>query len=421
VKWNLRKPVFLATAGLLGLLLLPGGASAASKLHISRPARSSQPPSFAVAASRGIQELLGSGDHSPVGWNPKTGLWGASTPAYWWQSALAVSTLVRYAERTGSLAPVYQRVLLRTYRRNVYGARWQFANPYMDDTAWWGLAWLAASQYELSYRHDLKDARRFLATAEWEARYVAAHPRPCGGIEWSVGTPPNTITNAQFITLTAELYRYRTAPGPFYNATIAATWLSDAQSALTWFENSGLINLQTGRVIDSLTPACQLTGSSLTYTEGEVADALTQMGNAVGDPTYYQEAAAFLNYTASPASGLTTNGILQEHCEAVMGACGRVRFRNDLPAFKGLFINAVVDWEASTHSTAYDGFLTAQANAVIQNAIRGPSNDIAHCATPHTCQFSFHWTGERDPAPLGITVGGQESALDALTAVLPSR
>jgi Glycosyl hydrolase family 76 len=367
-----------------------------------------------------MQELMGSGDHSAAGWNPKTGLWGTSNGDFWWQSALAVSTIVRYAERTHSIAPVYQRVLLQTYRHNVYGARWQFANQYMDDTAWWGLAWLAASQYELVYRHDVKDAMRFLATSEWEARYIAAHPRPCGGIEWSVGTPPNTIANAQFITLAAELYRYRTTPGPVYNPTIAATWLSDAQTALTWFENSRLINLHTGRVTDSLTPACQLTGSSLTYTEGAVADALTQMGNIIGDPSYYQDAAAFLNYAISPASGLTSNGILQEHCEATYGACSQVRFRLDLPAFKGIFINAVVDFEASTQSSAYSSFLQAQANAVIQNAIRGPRNDLAHCATPHTCQFSFHWTGARDPAPIGITVGGQESALDALTAVLPS-
>lgn len=381
---------------------------------------SSAAPSFPAAASRGMQELLGTGDRRPIGWNPQSGLWGGQIPSYWWQSALAVSTIVRYAERTHSNASIYHRVLLATYRRNVYGPRWQFADPYMDDTAWWGLAWLAASQYELNYRHDAKDATRFLATAEWETRYIAAHARPCGGIPWSVWAPPDAIANAQFITLTAELYRYRTTPGPFYNPAIAATWLSDAQSALAWLEQSGLINVGSGKVIDSLSASCQLLGGSLTYTEGEVAEALTQMGNVIGDPAYYQQAAAFLNYTISPSSGLTSGAILQEHCEAVVGACSQVRYRLDLPAYKGLFVNAVSDWEASTHSNAYSGFLQTQATAVVRNAIRTPTNNIAHCATPHTCQFSFHWTGERDPSPLGITLGGQVSALDALTAVLPS-
>lgn len=365
-----------------------------------------------------MKELLGSGDHSSIGWNPKAGLWGAGNTFYWWQSALAITTLVRYAERIGSTAPLYQRILLQTYKRNVYGSRWQFANSYMDDTGWWGLAWLAASEYELNFRHDRRDASRFLATAEWEARYIAAQPKVCGGVEWSVGSPPNVVTNSVFITLTAELSRYR-SQGAFYNPSLAASWLSDAQGSLNWLETSGLVNLQAGSVTDSLNRRCRPTGGTLTYTEGEVAEAFTQMAIAANNPSYYGQAEAFLNYTISPTSGLTSNGILQEHCEATSGACSHVQFPLDLPAYKGIFLDAMSDWASATESTAFNAFLSAQAAAVIKNAIRGPHNDVTHCASPHTCQFSFHWTGERDPTPLGITLGGQESALDALTAVLP--
>lgn len=365
-----------------------------------------------------MQELLGSGDHSPIAWNPKAGLWGGGNTFYWWQSALAITTMVRYAERVHSTARVYQRILLQTYKRNVHGSRWQFANPYMDDTGWWGLAWLAASQYELYYRHDRRDASRFLSTAEWEARYVAAQPKVCGGIEWSVGNPPNVVTNAVFIALTAQLSRYRSA-GVFYNPSLAASWLSDAQGSLSWLETSGLVNLQRGRVTDSLNSACKPTGGTLTYTEGEVAEALTQMAGTVNDSTYYGQAEAFLNYTISPVSGLTSGGILQEHCEATVGACGHVQFPLDLPAYKGIFVSAMSDWASATRSTTFNAFLRTQARAIIANAIRGPHNDVTHCASPRTCQFSFHWTGERDPTPLGITLGGQESALDTLTAVLP--
>jgi hypothetical protein len=204
-----------------------------------------------------------------------------------------------------------------------------------------------------------------------------------------------------------------------YYPAKATTWLSAAESDLSWLEGTRLINLKKGSVLDSLNSACQVIGGSLTYTEGEMAEALTQMGNALGDPSYYRQAAAFLNYTLSAASGLVNGGILQEHCEATAGGCSQVRFRLDLPAYKGVFIDAVSDWAAATGSHDYDEFLGAQATAVIRNAIRGPHNAPAHCATPHACQFSFHWTGERDPAPFGITLGGQESALDALTAVLP--
>jgi Glycosyl hydrolase family 76 len=391
----------------------------------TKRAQPTRPPSFGVAASRGIQELMGSSDYSPVSWNPKTALWGGQTPANWWQSALAITTLVRYAERTGSAAPSLQRVLVQTYRRNIYRphttAPHEFANQFLDDTAWWGLAWLTAAQYELTYRGDVTQAGKFLAVAEWDAGYIAGQSKPCGGIAWSIGTPPDTISNAEFVALTAGLYRIRDTIGPFYNASKASSWLAAAQSDLSWLKSSGLINLQAGSVLDSLDSACHPIGGSLTYTEGEVAEALTQMGNALGDPSYYDQAAAFLRYTINPASGLVSNGVLQEHCEAVVGACGQVRFRLDLPAYKGLFVNAVADWEAATGNHAFDPFLRAQATAVIQNAIRGPNNDLSHCGAPHTCEFSFHWTGARDPAPLGITLGGQESALDALTSVLPQQ
>jgi hypothetical protein len=365
-----------------------------------------------------MQELLGSGDHSALSWNAKAGLWGAGNSFYWWQSALAITTMVRYAERVHSTAPLYQRILLQTYKRNVYGTRWQFANRYMDDTGWWGLAWLAASQYELNYRHDRRDASRFLSTAEWEARYIAAQPKTCGGIEWSVGSPPNVVADSVFIALTAELSRYRAA-GAFYNSSLAASWLSDAQDSLSWLESSRLINLNAGSVTDSLNSACRPTGGTLTYTEGEVAEALTQMAITLNSSSYYGQAEAFLNYTISPASGLTSGGILQEHCEASLGACSHVQFPRDLPAYKGIFVNAMSDWASATGSTTFDAFLRAQAGAIIRNALRGPHNDVTHCASPHTCQFSFHWTGERDPTPLGVTLGGQESALDVFTAVLP--
>jgi hypothetical protein len=410
VTGRVRQSLVWVALGLAALVLVPSNAAA-------------QTPTFATAASRGIRELLGSGDGSPVSWNYRTGLWGGQTAANWWQSALAVTTVVRYAERSGSAAPIFHRVLMRTYRRNIYRphttAPHEFANQFMDDTAWWGLAWLSAAQYELTYRGDVRDAAKFLAVAVWDASYIARHPKPCGGIEWSVGRPPDTITNAQFIALTAELYRLRDTLGPFYNPGKASAWLTAAKADLGWLEGTRLVNLRTGGILDSLNSSCRVIGGSLTYTEGEMAEALTQMGNALGDPSYYGRAAAFLNYTLSPASGLTNNGILQEHCEATAGSCSRVRFRLDLPAYKGVFINAVADWAAATGSHDYDAFLGAQAAAVVQNAIRGTHNAVAHCATPHTCQFSFHWTGEPDPAPLGITLGGQESALDALTAVLP--
>jgi Glycosyl hydrolase family 76 len=406
---RVRRAVLAAVAA-TGLLGLPAQAHA----------QGTPAPSFAAAAQRGMQELLGSGDHSPVSWNSKTGLWGGHMPANWWQSALAVSTIVRYAERTGGGSPVYQRVLERVYKRNVGSrARPKFTNQFMDDTAWWGLAWLDAAQYELYYRGNRRDAARFLAVAEYDGRYIAAQPRPCGGIPWGIGFPPDAVANAQFIALAARLYRVLSAPGPFHASGHAARWLNDAQAALGWLEDSGMINLRAGMVYDSLDRRCRVTGGALTYTQGEVAEALVQTGLALGDPGYADQASAFLTWAVGPDSGLTANGILQERCEAIPGRCAQQRFRRDLPAYKGLLVDALSDWESATRRSDFDAFLRAQAAAVLANAIRGPGNRPGHCANPRGCQFAFSWTGRPDPAPIGVTLGGQESALDALVAVLP--
>src|SRR5205823_957058 len=92
-------------------------------------------PPVALAAKRGIEELLGQGGQSIVRWNSKTGLWGGHIKANWWQSALAVLTIVRYAERTHDTSAVYQHLLHRIYARNIYKphatARHNFANEFM--------------------------------------------------------------------------------------------------------------------------------------------------------------------------------------------------------------------------------------------------------------------------------------------------
>lgn len=168
----------------------------------ARRPRTGSPPAFSIAARRGIVELIGGGgDDSPVAWDPKRGLWWSkNSPAHWWQSALGLRTLVRYLERTGNTNPVYQQLILAIYSRNVLtphaDATTNFVNRFLDDTAWWGLAWLEAAKYELRYRHDLSDTATFLGLAEWDANAVADAPKRCGGIEWERGYPPDTIATA---------------------------------------------------------------------------------------------------------------------------------------------------------------------------------------------------------------------------------
>ena len=95
-----------------------------------------------------------------------------------------------------------------------------FINQYMDDTVWWGLAWLNASQYELYYRHNLHDATRFLRVAEKDAAYVASR-RSAGGSCGRSGVPAGTITNAEYVALTAELSQYRRTSSTFHDPGLA--------------------------------------------------------------------------------------------------------------------------------------------------------------------------------------------------------
>jgi hypothetical protein len=384
-------------------------------------------PPVALAAKRGVQELLGEGGQSIVRWNSRTGLWGGHIKANWWQSALAMLTIVRYAERTHDTSAVYQHLLHRIYARNIYKphatARHNFANEFMDDTAWWGQAWLEASRYELYVRHNRHDAARFLAVAEADARYIAAAPKVCGGIVWALRRPPDTITNAEFVTLTAGLYNYTNHRGPFYDPVQAFTWLSESLDALNWLKRTHLVDVHAGMVVNGLSFSCQRKGGSMTYTEGEVADALVALGTALHDASYYREAARFFRYTLSSRSGLNSRGVLTERCESHDGGCRRLKYRLDIPAFKGLFINAVVDWSAATGSRRYGNFLRTQARAVAGHAVAPALDGSQPCSTPQSCQFNFVWTQETDPSSsaIGVTVGGQESALDALTAVLEWR
>jgi hypothetical protein len=295
----------------------------------------------------------------------------------------------------------------------------------MDDTAWWALAWLEASRYELAIQHDQADAAAFLAVAEWDARYIATRPKACGGVEWQIGYPPDTITTAEYVALMAQLAQYRSAAGPFHDSAAAARWLTDARAAMGWLERTGLIHIRRGTVVDRLTASCHgYLGGATTYTEGEVADALTQLGTATHDHAYYAQAHRFLRYVTMPRHGLISRqGILQEHCEVIPGGCSSLHDHYDFPAFKGIYVNAVADWTAATHSRAYARLLRTQADAVLRNATDVPGDGSDPCTTAPTCQFGAVWTPGSSHSPNAImaTIATQESALDALTAVLPSR
>ncbi|MGE5617492.1 MAG: glycoside hydrolase family 76 protein [Candidatus Woesearchaeota archaeon] len=427
IRWAL-----LIAAIITGAYFLTAGAETRStRAQIPRPPVVELPinpgaPSFADAASRGVRELF-VGNPS-LAWSPRTGLWGRHTRPNWWQSALILQTLVRYLERTDNLDPFYESAIEHIYEHNVYKplstAKRNFANEFMDDTAWWGLAWLEASRYELYYRHDRAEAAKFLAVAEYDERYIVDAPRQCGGIVWALRRAPDMVTSAEFIALAAKLSSYLQAPGVFHDAAKADQFLTDARYVLHWLEHSGMVDVSWGYVLDRINGGCHdFVGGPLTYTEGEMADALTQMGIATHQPIYFKQAGRFIRHVLNYKSGFVAHGVLQERCEALSGACRHNRNRLDIPAWKGIFIQAVADWRAATHRPYFLRFLRNQAAAVVDNAVVTSDNRPANCASPETCQFAFIWGRQLDPGPppVPVTAASQESAIDALTAVLPPK
>lgn len=367
-----------------------------------------------MAARRGIAELMGSGDHSPVAWNPRTGLWGGDTPPHWWQSALALTTLVRYAEVTRNRSPAIQRILLGTYELNRKAELGNFTNGYRDDTGWWGLAWETASQYELYQRHDRRHAALFLHTAEIDASYIAGLPHDCGGIRWDKHYPPDTVANAEFVDLAARLARYLRSPGVFFNPTKARRWGARALGDLHWLEHSGLVSLTQGTVVGDLNRACQPEGAPLPVTEGEMADALVQVGQATGRRVYDLRAAAFLRYATSPDSPMMAGGVLQDQCQAPN--CSSAPHRLNITSRKGVFMLAVADWDRATGSRLFLPFVAKQAQSIVHHDILGEKVRAPGCTSPHRCQFGFSWGG--GVHSMLITPGTQSSALDALIAAI---
>ncbi len=415
-----------------------GASSTNTHRHHTAPTVNPDPPapgahvrhvSLSEAARNGVDQLIGLGGQSPASQNQSDGLWGGHILSNWWQSALALLSLTRYLERTDTVSPVYQRAITLLYRHNHVRpnthAPLDFANEFNDDTGWWGVAWLEAAKYEMYVRHDRSLASTYLGVAEWDAKFINSQQRRCGGLEWGMGKPPDTTTTAEYMALTAGLSSLRAQPGPLHSTSLAFKWLQAAEGSLAYMETTNLINPSIGRVNDSLIQhrdgACTPYGRPLTYTQGEVADALIQLGLALHQPIYYRDARRFLDYAIGPEAGLLRNGVLREHCEDGQYNCSKLSSRLDLPAYKGLLVNAMADYDAVTGTNRYRSFLHRQANAVLTNALVAGGRDQCHTAA--NCLFGFYWA--RPPhlvsGAVRITLGGQESGIDALTSALPAR
>ncbi len=298
---------------------------------------------------------------------------GLFAGAHWWASANALTAVI------DSGGPRHRHAIATTYDRNVSAHLGQFRNEYVDDTGWWGLAWIAA--------YDVTGDRRYLDTARIDAEYMHSFwDATCGGgVWWRVErTYKNAITNALYVQLNAALHNR--IPGD-------TAFLARARAGWAWFSASGMIN-GAGLVNDGLdTATCRNNGHDVwTYNQGVPLSALVELHRATGDATLLDRARALATASTSDR-GLNPGGILREPCE---------RYGCDATpeSFKGAYVRGLGDLDAVLDDHPYRDYLRRQA-------------DSAHTRTrTERDTYGLHWAGPLT-APTAAT---QQSATDLMNA-----
>jgi predicted alpha-1,6-mannanase (GH76 family) len=293
----------------------------------------------------------------------------------WWQSANALTAMIDYMARSGR--STYSYVIADTFNalRNAQGGN--FTNSFIDDTGWWGLAWVRA--------YDYTGNSAYLQMAETDDNYMSGYwDGTCGGgLWWSTArTYKNAIPNELYLKLSAGLHN-RLSGDTLY--------LGRAQTEWSWFKASGMIN-SSNLINDGLSSGCANNGGTTwTYNQGVILEGLGELYRATGDSSLLSTADAIAN---AATTKLTVNGILVDPCS---GACG-----GDGSSFKGIFVRNLYELAHTEGSSAYNAFISAQANSIWTK----DSNPDA--------QFGFHWEGPLD----STDYARQQSAQDALNATL---
>ncbi|QIS21475.1 glycoside hydrolase family 76 protein [Nocardia terpenica] len=341
---------------------------------------------------RAVERLLDRYDHT-------TGLW--DNDASTWQSANALIALIDYMARTGDRQ--YLGYLDETYG---HGTVAQTGAPrdtgYNDDELWWAWAWLRA--------FDFTSDRRYLDAARAIADRVGDQRAPScdGGLAWArVGIDPqhrpwnqvNTITNALYLTVTAQLStRVEPQSRPSY--------LARAQRTRQWFtkhvghallDRSGLVDDHLDQ--DGDTCVLVYPDSRWTYDQGVMISGLVALYRATANTDLLGEADAIVTATTGTGSPFLRDGVLWEYAAADCPGpdC------HDAETFKGVFVRSYRELLDTGHSTAATrDFLTHQANA-----LSGDTDD-----------YGFRWQApfQGDDHPNFAT---QTAAIDALNAASP--
>jgi predicted alpha-1,6-mannanase (GH76 family) len=347
------------------------------------------------------------------------GSWSKADDPHWWWEPNALLAVIEYMWRTGDRRHIWMidHALTKNVRQDGSfdpGHYKGFDNDYLDDSAWWGLAWLRA--YDLTedplYLQSAKSVADWMWVKGWDTSV-------CGGGLWWRQEPPllwpkrggnakNAITNELFIKLAASLHNR--IPGD-------TVYLRRASKVWSWFQTSGLLAEPGGLVWDGLYDPIVRHDSrcegfwKFTYSQGVLLGALAELHRATGDEKVIQAAERIANTAidihAPPDETFVFTaehphaGILREICEQVVpidqsppGCLREKGMEDDMLMFKGVFVRNLRELHdhnrAAGRSTfTWAPFLKAQTASLANNARSG------------WAQFGFRWTGPVGALPIG--------------------
>jgi predicted alpha-1,6-mannanase (GH76 family) len=341
-------------------------------------------------------------------YNTGSGLWSTTG---WWNSANCLTVVGDLAAIDTSVLATAQTVFSNTFvqaqksnqqlfksidtsfnMQSLYGPSFPvnvevpamtdtkgFLNDYYDDEGWWALGWIQA--------YDVTKNAQYLSTAQSIfADMAAGATTPCAGgsIWWDKKhTYVNAIANELYLSVAAHLANR--VPGN-------KTYLTTAQNQWTWFKNSGMINSKN-TINDGLTSACKTNGGTVwSYNQGVILGGLVELSQASGDKTLLTTASTIA--TAAIGALSDSNGILHDPCEPNCGADGA--------QFKGIFMRNLQILQKAAPNAAYSKFIGANAASI-----------WAYDRDTSTNKLSVNWAG---PFVQTANASTHSSALDALVA-----
>lgn len=214
----------------------------------------------------------------------------------WWNSANALTAIIDYTKYTGKNTYLY--AIDTTFEKNRNKEDGYFRNFYIDDTLWWGLAWVRA--------YDATGNNKYLDMAKIISDYCYSYKdNVCGGGLWWTRDKgyKNAIPNGLFIKLAAALHNR--IPGD-------SQYLEQAKEVWTWFRASGMFNANN-LINDGLDSNCNNNGQvTWSYNQGAAIGGLVELFKATAQQSYINEARAIADAVLRSPQ-LNPNGVLFEY------------------------------------------------------------------------------------------------------------